>query len=208
MMERWKQTKLYQQRIFYAWSAAAILTCLFPPACVLVLLCAAQEKKWHVFGETYLRSAGKWTLFWGTFELILIPLATRSFDAIMLAFLPVLLSGLLMLKLHRDDQERDEEIRLCRSIVLDGHLTRIDHIAECLRKTPKQTAAFLRGVIREGLLEGCYVNQEETELVSTQPWAKLLFVCRNCGASTVGNLGVQLTCPYCGSPFDNQNADG
>ena len=75
------------------------------------------------------------------------------------------------------------------------------------RESPEQAAALLRKMLRMGVLDGAYLEEDDGELQFTKSvWAKQLVECVHCGAKQTVNLGQTLVCAYCGSALQVKRA--
>lgn len=195
-----KKTTLSQA----TWIIAVLLTAFIPYCVVAIFVRAAFEKRLHQLDRDDILGPACGLLLWGIFELVLVFLFTKGTgDAWLSAIFALpLIGGIFMLILRRRVMKHDDKLRLCIVVVAHGHVTDLQHIAECLSTTVEGAIALVKEVKEKQFLKNCTVDAEKGELIVNAPWANVRYRCEHCGAAQIITHGVNVVCEYCGAPIE------
>lgn len=108
--------------------------------------------------------------------------------------------GIYFLVLYGILMRRNRKIQKCLMLIRKEHITSVSRIGEIVGLSITETRALLTRAIRENLLEGASLQENDDDILFARSvWARQHVVCNNCGAELTVNLGESLICEYCGS---------
>lgn len=122
-----------------------------------------------------------------------------------LIFAPPMIYGVYALCLYGVLARRANAVSQLHLLVQQEHITSIHQLCQITGFSQKRTLRLLGQMIRLGILDGAWIDDETmTVRFRKSIWARQRFVCADCGAVLVVDLGHTLTCDFCGSALSHE----